>query len=71
MVVKMESGKTNIWLGPKDFVEKQQLKLKVGDTVVVRGLQSKHNYTIASKITRGTEVMVLRSEDGQPAWGKK
>jgi hypothetical protein len=70
MYLKTEGGKVTVWMGPKTFVESQKVKFKAGDVVVVRGLQTKHFYTIASKITKGDEVMVLRSEAGQPAWKK-
>ncbi len=71
MYLKTEGGKAVVWMGPKAFIADQNVEFKAGDEVVVRGLQTKHLYTIASKITRGGDVMVLRSEDGQPAWSKK
>ncbi len=68
MYLKTEGGKATVFMGPKAFIEKQKVQFKAGDQVVVRGLQSKYFFIVASKITRGNDVMVLRAEDGKPAW---
>ncbi len=70
MYLKTEGGKATVFMGPKTFVDSQKVQFKAGDQVVVRGLQSKYFYIVAAKITRGNDVMVLRSEDGRPAWVK-
>lgn len=69
--------KVEVHLGPAWFIENQDLNLLINDTVTVTGARTTFmgkDFIIASKVEKGNEALVLRSENGRPvwsAWGRK
>jgi hypothetical protein len=63
-----------VHLGPKWYLDKQSVQLKVGDKVVVRG--SKVNIDsrpiiIAKDVVKAGNTLVLRDQTGRPVWAGK
>ena len=61
----------DVHLGPSWYINKQDMKLKVNDHISVMG--SKVTYEgeeviIAARIEKGSEVMMLRDQNGVPEW---
>jgi hypothetical protein len=70
MTVKTAEGKLLvIRLGPERLLAEADLELKTGDTVTVKyALTSHDDELVALAITRNGVTVVLRSDDGRPAW---
>lgn len=69
--VKTAGETIDVHLGPAWYLESQDLDLKVGDKVEVKGSKvtyDKKPAIIAVTITRGDDVLVLRDSDGFPRW---
>jgi len=60
-----------VLLGPDWFLEKSATKLATGDTVEIKG--SRMNYrneqaVAATQVKRGSDLLVLRYDNGVPLW---
>ncbi len=69
----MRAGKQTwpVHVGPVPFLVKQTLRLKVGDSVTVKGskvIVSTVPTLVAAQITRGKESLDLRDAAGLPLW---
>ncbi len=69
--LKTDSEILPVHLGPSWFIERQDIKIKKGDTIEVTG--SKINYNnapaiIAAQVKKGNVVLTLRDESGIPVW---
>lgn len=63
----------NVHLGPMWYVDQQDLKIKVNDTLEITGSQvtyEGHPVLVASRIVRGKESMNFRNSDGYPFWSR-
>ena len=61
----------SVHLGPAWYVENQERQLEAGDNVRVEGphvMYKGAEVLIAARVTRGDETLVLRDQDGIPAW---
>ncbi len=77
LVVKTAEGEVVVHLGPDFYVGAQPVKLAVGDAITVKGSRITFEgkpTVLAVTVTKGAATMVLRNDQGQPAWaggGKK
>jgi hypothetical protein len=69
--LKTEKEKLAVYLGPGWFVEKQGMKITDLDQIQVTGsrimVQGKPA-VIAAEVRKGSQVLKLRNEQGQPLW---
>ena len=63
-----DRGDLTIALGPASFLEEQDTAIATGDRVRVRGARVDDDLLVAVVVQRGADQLVLRSEDGVPAW---
>ncbi|HSH64686.1 MAG TPA: DNA-binding protein [Bacteroidia bacterium] len=75
ITVKTKTETYPIHLGPKWYLDKQKLQLKVGDKVEVQGskvnIDSKQTI-IATEVLRDDNTLILRDQAGKPLWlGKR
>jgi hypothetical protein len=69
--VKTEGGTVSVHLGPAWWLERQDVQLQTGDEVEVRGSRITFQgrpALIAAEVRKGDYVLVLRDDDGWPAW---
>jgi hypothetical protein len=60
-----------VHLGPEFYIEHLDTRLEEGDTITVKGslvALDGQNIIIASEVTKGEQVLVLRDATGFPAW---
>ncbi len=71
LLVKTDKESVDVHLGPAWYIEKQNVKIKKGDAVEIKGsrvtFQGKP-VVIAAEVKKGSEVLTLRDENGIPAW---
>jgi hypothetical protein len=68
LVVETAGGPLTVALGPAWYVEKQEPALAAGDAIVVTGARVDDALVVAVKVRVGSDVLVLRSDDGIPQW---
>lgn len=72
--VKTDDGKiVSVPLGPKSYVDSQNLILAAGDKVTMKGWtidRDGKNAFIASEVKKGNQTILLRRDDGTPLWEK-
>ncbi len=69
MDVVFESGETAyIELGPEDYWRSQNIDLRETDIVTIEGTVQEDMYHATSVTTAGGDILVLRTETGQPMW---
>ncbi len=73
VVLKISSGSDTVavHLGPKWFLDKQEIKFSAGDTVEVKGVKTVRrglDMFLAGEIKKGSAVLKLRDEQGIPLW---
>ena len=69
--LRTEKETISVHLGPSWFLDNQELTLKKGDRVSVRGSRVTFSGTpalIAAEIHRGSDTLLLRDESGYPLW---
>jgi hypothetical protein len=71
--IKVKSGNEEYYvhLGPSWFLENQDLKIAEKDMVEIKGSKITFNgkpAVIAAVVKKGDETLVLRDENGIPAW---
>ncbi len=65
------SGMLAVHLGPKWFLDKQEMKFAAGDAVEIRGVktaQRGQEIYIAAEVKKGNDVLKLRDDQGIPLW---
>lgn len=74
ITVKTETETYPVHLGPKWYLDKQAVQLKVGDNVVVKGskviIDSKQTL-IAKEVVKDGHTLKLRDQTGKPVWSGK
>ncbi len=73
VVLTVSSGGNTlaVHLGPKWFLEKQEMKLAAGDTVEIKGVKTfrqGRDIFIAGEVKKGSDILKLRDEQGIPLW---
>ncbi len=72
LIVQMDSGPIDVYLGPGWFVDSRDIRIQTGDHVDIKGskVSSQGNPSfIAAEVDRGEDVLVLRDiSTGTPAW---
>lgn len=71
LILKTDKGDVSVHLGPGWYIENQDMKIEPKDKLEVKG--SKITFEgkptiIAAEITKGSEVLKLRDEEGFPYW---
>ncbi len=71
LVLKTDSGDIPVHLGPAWYIDNQNILIKKGDKINVKG--SKVDFQgqptiIAAEVRKGDEVLTLRDANGYPAW---
>jgi hypothetical protein len=71
LTVKTEKESVDVHLGPEWYIERLDTKIQKGDTIEVKG--SRVTITgkpaiIAAEVKKGDNVLVLRDNNGIPAW---
>jgi hypothetical protein len=72
-LVKVKTGKdvTAVHLGPRWFLDNQDIQIKPTDSIDIKGSRVLFNGTsvmIASEVIKGDQVLRLRDEQGRPLW---
>lgn len=71
LVVKTEKETISVHLGPDWYIERQDVKIEAKDAVEVKGsrvtIRGKPA-VIAAEVRKGDQVLVLRDDNGFPAW---
>ncbi|MBF0538151.1 MAG: DNA-binding protein [Nitrospirae bacterium] len=69
--VKTQEGSISVHVGPAGYVEKQQVKIQVGDNIEVTGSKVTFNNEpaiIAAEIKKDGAILSLRNDSGIPNW---
>lgn len=71
LMLDMGEGLIPVHLGPGWFIERQDMKLNVGDSVEIRGSLVTFDGApaiIAAEVRKGSETLILRDGMGFPVW---
>ncbi len=71
LVVKTEKETIDVHLGPAWYIENQDVKIKAGDKIQIKGSRISFQgkpAIIASEVKKGDEILRLRDESGFPVW---
>lgn len=71
IVLQTSEGKINVHLGPEWYVREQEVNLKAGEQVQIRGKQigeGTKSFVVASEIKKDGQTWVLRDSQGIPFW---
>ena len=71
LMVKTDKETLSVHLGPEWYIGNQDTKIEPKDNVEIKGSRTKFHTTpdiIAYEIRKGSEILVLRDENGCPAW---
>ncbi len=71
LMVKTATETVSVHLGPKWFLDTQEIKFKAGDKVEVKGSKvffGGEPAIIAQEVKRGKDTLILRDENGIPEW---
>ncbi len=71
LVVKNGDEKTDVFLGPKSFLDEMGVTFAMGDAVQVTGSKVKQNgadLILAREVVKSGDTLTLRFSDGKPAW---
>jgi hypothetical protein len=71
ITLKADKEKISVHLGPGWFIENQDIKIEPKDKVEVKGSQITFEgkpAIIAAEVKKGNETLILRDENGFPAW---
>jgi hypothetical protein len=69
--LKTDKETLSVHLGPKWFLENQDVQIKKGDRINVEGSRITINEKpalIAAEVEKGNETLILRDSDGFPLW---
>lgn len=71
LLVQTKTEKIAVHLGPEWYIEEQGVTLDKGDKVNVEGSRITFDgepAIVARKLIKGSQALILRSEDGTPKW---
>ncbi len=71
VTVRATDTTLSVHLGPEFYIERLDTRLEQGDTIVVKGslvVIDGQKVIIASEVTKGSDVLVLRDATGFPTW---
>lgn len=71
LTVKTEKESVDVHLGPEWYIERLDTKIQKGDTIEVKGSRvtvAGKPAIIAAEVKKGDNVLVLRDNNGIPAW---
>ena len=68
LTLKADSGTFDVHVGPTSFVSNQQFSFAKGDEVEVTGSKVGTDTLIAREIKKGDKILMLRNQQGTPAW---
>lgn len=71
LILKTTKETIPVHLGPQWYIERIELGIKKGDTLVVRGSRVELNnkpIIIAAEIMKGNQSVTLRNDKGIPVW---
>jgi hypothetical protein len=71
MTVKTDNEIISVHLGPRWYLDRQDIKIEPKDKVEVKGSRitcEGRTSIIATEVKRGKEFLRLRSENGYPVW---
>ncbi|GAB4330787.1 MAG: hypothetical protein Kow0099_01590 [Candidatus Abyssubacteria bacterium] len=69
--LKYDDETIPIHLGPRWFIENQEIQIEKGDEITVTGSRVTFNEKpaiIAAEVKKGEDTLVLRDEEGFPVW---
>jgi hypothetical protein len=69
--LKTTNGDVEVQLGPREFVEKSEFKLKIGEMVSVVGVPSmlrEREVVLAREVRCNRGVFIIRDRNGGPMW---
>jgi hypothetical protein len=72
--LKTDSQTVLVYLGPHIYVDLQNVRINVGDTVEVKGvnvLLDGQQAVLAGEVRKGDDVLRLRDDNGMPLWAGK
>lgn len=67
--IELDGEEYNIFIGPKEFMEKNKFSVKVGDKIEATGVlfeTPRGNMLSCRKIVNGSKTLLLRDETGKP-----
>ena len=71
IILKTATGDIDVHLGPAWYIDNQDVSVKKGDTVEVKGSKvtvGGKPAIIAAEVKKGDETLMLRDEAGFPYW---
>ncbi|MGE5174688.1 MAG: DNA-binding protein [Betaproteobacteria bacterium] len=71
LALKTDKGSLDVHLGPEWYIERLDTKIQKGDRIEVKGSRvtlAGKTAIIASEVKKGDNVLVLRDDNGVPAW---
>ncbi len=71
LLVIAKKQEIDIYLGPSDFIKGFEMTFSKGDSVWITGANvifSGKRIILARKISKGSAILYLRNQDGQPNW---
>lgn len=73
LMLKTGNETISVHVGPTWYIDKQTVRLQTNDTITVTGSRITVEGApaiIASRITKGSELLKLRDDDGVPMWSR-
>jgi DNA polymerase III alpha subunit len=75
VTIDTKAGPVELHLGPTVFLDEKKLTFAKGDQITVLGSRVKQDdgreLVIARQVTKGTQVLKLRNEEGRPLWEER
>lgn len=71
ITVKTDKETISVHMGPRWFIENQDIKIEPKDKVEVKGSRITFEgkpAVIAAEVKKGNDILILRDENGFPAW---
>jgi hypothetical protein len=71
LTLKTDKGNIDVHLGPEWYIERLDTKIEKGDKIEVKGSKvtvAGKPAVIAAEVKKGDSVLVLRDDNGIPAW---
>jgi len=71
LTLKTDKETISIHVGPAWYIENQDIKIEVGDSIEVKGSRityAEKPAVIAAEIKKADRILTLRDENGFPAW---
>ncbi|MFN0065510.1 MAG: hypothetical protein ACKVOH_04655 [Chlamydiales bacterium] len=71
VVLTTPKGDKTFMMGPASFLDQAKMTLQMGDKVSISGYEVNANGSqmwIATRVEKGTNVLDIRQENGQPVW---